>query len=155
MELTDDARRVLPLAREEAQRLGHNYIGTEHLLLAIMREGDGLAARVLVSLGVDLDRVRSAVEFIVSRGDRSVTGDMGLTPRAEQVIMLAVDEARQINRNFVGADNRPLNYVGTEHLLLGLVREGGGIAAAVLQSLDVTTDKVRNQVIFELNRQAQ
>ena len=137
MELTDDARRVLPLAREEARRLDHNYIGTEHLLLAIVRERDGLGARVLASLGVDLENARSAVEFIVSRGDRTVTGDIALSPRAQQVVMLAVDEARRLNHD----------RVGTEHLLLGLLRENQGVAAGVLQGLGVTPNRALTEVI--------
>ena len=116
---TERARRVLTLAQEEAQRFNHNYIGTEHLLLGLVREGDGVAAKVLSNLGVDLNKVRSAVEFIIGRGDRAGTGEIGLTPRAKKVIELAVDEARRLNHS----------YIGTEHLLLGLVREGEGIAA--------------------------
>ncbi|MCL4532287.1 MAG: ATP-dependent Clp protease ATP-binding subunit [Actinobacteria bacterium] len=139
---TERARKVLTLAQEEAQRFNHNYIGTEHLLLGLVREGDGVAAKVLANLGVDLNKVRSAVEFIIGRGDRTVTGDIGLTPRAKKVIELAVDEARRLNHH----------YIGTEHLLLGLVREGEGIAAGVLESLGVSLDKVRNQIIHVLNQ---
>jgi ATP-dependent Clp protease ATP-binding subunit ClpC len=135
---------VLQLAQEEAQRFNHNYIGTEHLLLGLVREGEGVAAKVLANLGVDLNKVRSAVEFIIGRGDRTVTGDIGLTPRAKKVIELSVDEARRLNHH----------YIGTEHLLLGLVREGEGIAAGVLESLGVSLDKVRNQVIYVLNQSA-
>src|SRR5207249_3858826 len=131
--LTERARRVLSLAQEEAQRFNHNYIGTEHLLLGLVREGDGLAAKVLSNLGVELNKVRSAVEFIIGRGDRPTTGEVGLTPRAKKVIELAVDEARRLNHH----------YIGTEHLLLGLVREGEGIAAGVLESLGVSLEKVR------------
>ena len=137
MELTDDARRVLPLAREEAQRFGHNYIGTEHLLLAIVREGEGLGAKVLASLGADLDQVRGAVEFIVSRGNRTVTGDFGLTSRAQHTVMLAVDEARGMNHD----------RVGTEHLLLALLREKLGVAAGVLQGLGVSPTRARDEVV--------
>ena len=139
---TERARKVLTLAQEEAQRFNHNYIGTEHLLLGLVREGDGVAAKVLANLGVELIKVRSAVEFIIGRGDRTVTGDIGLTPRAKKVIELAVDEARRLNHH----------YIGTEHLLLGLVREGEGIAAGVLESLGVSLDKVRNQIIHVLNQ---
>ena len=139
---TERARKVLTLAQEEAQRFNHNYIGTEHLLLGLVREGDGVAAKVLANLGVELPKVRSAVEFIIGRGDRSVTGDIGLTPRAKKVIELAVDEARRLNHH----------YIGTEHLLLGLVREGEGIAAGVLESLGVSLEKVRNQIIHVLNQ---
>src|SRR3954464_9273361 len=134
---TERARKVLQLAQEEAQRFNHNYIGTEHLLLGLVREGDGVAARVLNNLGVELHKVRSAVEFIIGRGDRAVMGEIGLTPRAKKVIELAVDEARRLNHH----------YIGTEHLLLGLVREGEGIAAGVLESLGVNLEKVRAQVM--------
>ena len=130
---TERARKVLTLAQEEAQRFNHNYIGTEHLLLGLVREGDGVAARVLTNLGVELPKVRTAVEFIIGRGDRMVIGEIGLTPRAKKVIELAVDEARRLNHH----------YIGTEHLLLGLVREGEGIAAGVLESLGVSLEKVR------------
>src|ERR671927_1875583 len=134
---TERARKVLVLAQEEAQRFNHNYIGTEHLLLGLVREGEGIAAKVLGNLGVELNKVRSAVEFIIGRGDRMVIGDISLTPRAKKVIELAVEEARRLNHN----------YIGTEHLLLGLVREGEGIAAGVLESLGVNLDKVRAQVM--------
>ena len=130
---TERARRVLTLAQEEAQRFNHNYIGTEHLLLGLVREGEGVAAKVLANLGVELNKVRSAVEFIIGRGDRAVLGEIGLTPRAKKVIELAVDEARRLNHH----------YIGTEHLLLGLVREGEGIAAGVLESLGVNLERVR------------
>src|SRR5215212_2227791 len=130
---TERARKVLQLAQEEAQRFNHNYIGTEHLLLGLVREGEGVAAKVLANLGVELNKVRSAVEFIIGRGDRTVTGDIGLTPRAKKVIELSVDEARRLNHH----------YIGTEHLLLGLVREGEGIAAGVLESLGVNLERVR------------
>jgi ATP-dependent Clp protease ATP-binding subunit ClpC len=139
---TERARKVLQLAQEEAQRFNHNYIGTEHLLLGLVREGEGVAAKVLANLGVDLNKVRSAVEFIIGRGERTVTGDIGLTPRAKKVIELSVEEARRLNHN----------YIGTEHLLLGLVREGEGIAAGVLESLGVSLDKVRQQVNYVLNQ---
>jgi ATP-dependent Clp protease ATP-binding subunit ClpC len=130
---TERARRVLTLAQEEAHRFNHNYIGTEHILLGLVREGDGVAAKVLANLGVELNKVRSAVEFIIGRGDRTVLGEIGLTPRAKKVIELAVDEARRLSHS----------YIGTEHLLLGLVREGEGIAAGVLESLGVNLERVR------------
>jgi ATP-dependent Clp protease ATP-binding subunit ClpC len=139
---TERARKVLSLAQEEAQRFNHNYIGTEHLLLGLVREGDGVAAKVLSNLGVELTKVRSAVEFIIGRGDRIVLGEIGLTPRAKKVIELAVDEARRLNHH----------YIGTEHLLLGLVREGEGIAAGVLESLGVNLEKVRTQTIQVLSQ---
>jgi ATP-dependent Clp protease ATP-binding subunit ClpC len=133
---TERARRVLTLAQEEALRFNHNYIGTEHLLLGLVREGEGVAAKVLANLGVELNKVRSAVEFIIGRGDRAVMGEIGLTPRAKKVIELAVDEARRLGHH----------YIGTEHLLLGLVREGEGIAAGVLESLGVSLEKLRAEV---------
>src|SRR4051812_3998579 len=139
---TERARKVLTLAQEEAQRFNHNYIGTEHLLLGLVREGDGVAARVLSNMGVQLPKVRSAVEFIIGRGEGAVVGDIGLTPRAKKVIELAVDEARRLNHH----------YIGTEHLLLGLVREGEGIAAGVLESLGVNLEKVRAQVMQVVNQ---
>lgn len=134
---TDRARKVLTLAQEEAQRFNHNYIGTEHLLLGLVRENDGVAAKVLANMGVQLSKVRSAVEFIIGRGETMVTSELGLTPRAKKVLELAVDEARRLNHH----------YIGTEHLLLGLVREGEGIAAGVLESLGVNLERVRTQVM--------
>ena len=130
---SERARRVLSLAQEEAQRFNHNYIGTEHILLGLVRETEGVAARVLSSLSVDLTKVRSAVEFIIGRGEKPAQGEIGLTPRAKKVVELAVDEARRMNHT----------YIGTEHLLIGLLREGEGVAAGVLESLGVTLDKVR------------
>ncbi len=132
---SERARRVLSLAQEEAQRFNHNYIGTEHILLGLVRETEGVAARVLANLGVDLNKVRSAVEFIIGRGERPAQGEIGLTPRAKKVVELAVDEARRMNHT----------YIGTEHLLIGLLREGEGVAAGVLESLGVTLDKVRTE----------
>ena len=132
---SERARRVLSLAQEEAQRFNHNYIGTEHILLGLVRETEGVAARVLANLGVDLNKVRSAVEFIIGRGERPAQGEIGLTPRAKKVVELAVDEARRMNHT----------YIGTEHLLIGLLREGEGVAAGVLESLGVTLDKVRSE----------
>ena len=130
---SERARRVLSLAQEEAQRFNHNYIGTEHILLGLVRETEGVAARVLSSLTVDLSKVRSAVEFIIGRGEKPPQGEIGLTPRAKKVVELAVDEARRMNHT----------YIGTEHLLIGLMREGEGVAAGVLESLGITLDKVR------------
>ena len=132
---SERARRVLSLAQEEAQRFNHNYIGTEHILLGLVRETEGVAARVLSSLSVDLSKVRSAVEFIIGRGEKPPQGEIGLTPRAKKVVELAVDEARRMNHT----------YIGTEHLLIGLMREGEGVAAGVLESLGVTLDKVRTE----------
>jgi len=139
---SERARRVLSLAQEEAQRFNHNYIGTEHILLGLARETDGVAARVLTSLGVELSKVRSAVEFIIGRGERPSPGDIGLTPRAKKVIELSVDEARRLSHH----------YIGTEHLLIGIMREGEGVAAGVLESLGVSLDKVRTETTRILNQ---
>ena len=139
---TERARKVMSLAQEEAQRFNHNYIGTEHLLLGLVRETDGVAARVLANLGVELNKVRSAVEYIVGRGDRIVLGDIGLNPNAMKALELAVDEARRLNHH----------YIGTEHLLLGLVREGEDTAAEMLESLGVNLEKVRFQTIQVLSQ---
>ena len=142
---SERARRVLSLAQEEAQRFNHNYIGTEHILLGLVRETDGVAAKVLASLGVELNKVRSAVEFIIGRGERTTPGEIGLTPRAKKVIELAVDEARCLNHT----------YIGTEHLLIGLMREGEGVAAGVLESLGVNLDKVRGETSRILTQSVQ
>jgi ATP-dependent Clp protease ATP-binding subunit ClpC len=139
---SERARRVLSLAQEEAQRFNHNYIGTEHILLGLARETDGVAARVLTSLGVELTKIRSAVEFIIGRGERPSPGDIGLTPRAKKVIELAVDEARRLGHH----------YIGTEHLLIGIMRESEGVAAGVLESLGVNLEKVRSETTRILNQ---
>src|SRR5437588_4539766 len=138
------ARKVLTLAQEEAQRLQHSYIGTEHLLLGLVREGEGLAAKVLTALDVDLDMARDRVEATIGRGKRVVPGEIGLTPRAKKVIELAVDEARRLNHD----------YIGTEHLLLGLIREGEGIGADVLESFGLSLQEVRAKTIQVLNEQS-
>ncbi len=132
---TKRARRVLTLAQEEAQRLNHNYIGTEHLLLGLVREENGVAVRVLRDLGVDPRQIRERVERTVGRGQRAAFGKLSLTPRTKRVIELAVDEARRLGHH----------YIGTEHLLLGLVRAGEGVAVDVLKGLGVGLDKVRSQ----------
>ncbi len=132
---SDRARRVLSLAQEEAQRFNHNYIGTEHILLGLARETEGVGAKVLANLGVELTKIRSAVEFIIGKGEKTSSNEIGLTPRAKKVIELAVDEARRLNHQ----------YIGTEHILIGLMREGEGVAAGVLESLGVTLDKVRSE----------
>ena len=134
---TDRARTVLTLAQDEAQRFNHSYVGTEHLLLGMLRVDDCLAARALRNLGAEPSRVRTAVEFVIGRGDRPVVAQGGLTPRAKRVIELAIDEARRMDHH----------YIGSEHLLLGIVREGQGIAAGVLESLGVNLDTVRHEVI--------
>jgi len=142
---SERARRVLSLAQEEAQRFNHSYISTEHVLLGLVREADGVAARVLANLGVEPNKVRTAVEFIIGRGERTATGEIGLTPRAKKVIELAVDEARRLNHH----------YIGTEHLLIGLMREGEGVAAGVLESLGVNLDKVRAETSRILSQTVQ
>ena len=136
---TEQAKKALSLAQEEAHRLKHNYIGTEHLLLGLVR-GEGVAAKVLQKLGVELQTVRNAVEFIIGRGDRIVL-EIGLTPRAKKVIELAIDEARRMNHH----------YIGTEHLLLGLIREGEGVAVDVLESLGLKLEQVRKETLKMLD----
>ncbi len=138
---TERARKVLALAQEEAQRFNHSYISTEHILLGIVSEGTGVGTKVLINLGVELEKVRTAVEFVIGRGEGKNQGEVGLTPRAKKVIELAVDEARHLNHN----------YIGTEHLLLGLLREGEGVAAGVLESLGVSLEKARAEVLRFLN----
>jgi ATP-dependent Clp protease ATP-binding subunit ClpC len=133
---SERARRVLTLAQEEAQRFNHPNIGPEHILLGIVGEPDGVASKVLVNQGISLNKVRSAVEFIIGHGESSSRAEVGLSPGAKRVIELAIDEARYIGHN----------YIGTEHLLLGLLREGEGIAARVLDSLGVTLEKVRAEI---------
>lgn len=139
---TKRARHVLTLAQEEAQRFQHTYIGTEHLLLGLIREGEGVAGQVLSNLNVEVEQVRQAVEAIIGRGGRVVLGEVGLTPRAKKVIELAVDEARRLQHNFLG----------TEHLLLGLIREGEGIAAGVLESLGLQLEQVRAETVRVLRQ---
>ncbi len=139
---SERARRVLTIAQEEARQMNHSYIGTEHILLGLAREEEGVAAKVLNNLGVSLNKVRSAVEFISGRGERPSTGETGLTPRAKRVIELAIDEARQLGHN----------YIGTEHLLLGLLREGEGVAAGVLDSLSVTLERARAETTQVLSQ---
>ena len=133
----DRARKALTLAQDEAKRYGHTYIGTEHLLLGLLRDRECGAARVLERMGVELARVRTALEFIIGRGDRPAAGEVGLTPRAKRCVELAIDEARRLGHH----------DIRTEHLLLGIVREGEGIAAGVLESLGVNLDKVRHETI--------
>ncbi len=139
---TGRARRALGLAQEEAHRLGHNYIGTEHILIGLAREGNGVAAQVLGALGADSDQIRVAVESVIGRGDRAVQGESGLTPRAKRVLEFAVDEARRLGHH----------YVGTEHLLLGLMREREGIAAGVLERLGLRPDRVRSEILEALSQ---
>jgi len=141
---SERARRVLTLAQEEARHLNHSYIGTEHILLGLVREEEGVATKVLVNLGVSLNKVRSAVEFIIGHGEKPGGGEIGLTPRAKKVIELAIDEARHLGHN----------YIGTEHLLLGLLREGEGVAAGVLDSLGITLERVRAETTRVLSQGA-
>jgi excisionase family DNA binding protein len=142
---TERARHVLTLAQEEAQRLQHNYIGTEHLLLGLVREEEGITAQVLSNLGIEVDQVRHAVEAIIGRGERLVLGELGLTPRAKKVMELAMEEARRLNQRLIG----------TEHLLLGLIREGEGIAAGVLEDLGLQLEQVRTETVRVLRQHQQ
>ena len=139
---SERARRVLTIAQEEARQMNHSYIGTEHILLGLAREEEGVAAKVLTNLGVSLSKIRSAVEFISGRGERPSTGETGLTPRAKRVIELGIDEARQLSHN----------YIGTEHLLLGLLREGEGVASGVLDSLGITLERARAETAQVLSQ---
>ncbi|MDE2127271.1 MAG: ATP-dependent Clp protease ATP-binding subunit [Armatimonadetes bacterium] len=134
---TERARRVVFFAQEEAGRLGENYVSTEHLLLGLVRENDSVAARILDRMGVSLGRIRSEIERQVTRGEGRLGQEMQLTPRAKRVIDLAYDEARQLNNN----------YIGTEHLLLGLIREGDGLAGRVLAKLSVELERTRREVL--------
>jgi ATP-dependent Clp protease ATP-binding subunit ClpA len=134
---TDRARRVVVLAQEEARMLNHNYIGTEHILLGLAREGDGVAARALESLGISLEAVRQHVEQIIGRGKQAPSGHIPFTPRAKKVLELSLREAQQLGHN----------YISTEHILLGLIREGEGVAAQVLVRLGADLNRVREQVI--------
>ncbi len=139
---SERARRVLTLAQEEAKQARHSYIGTEHILLGLVREDEGVAAKVLTNLGINLSKIRPAVEFIIGRGEKPSSGDIGLTPRAKRAIELAIDEARQIGHN----------YIGTEHLLLGLLHEGEGVAAHVLESFGVTLERARAETTHLLSQ---
>ena len=130
---SERARKVLAIAQEEAQRFNHSYIGTEHILLGLSREPEGIASRVLEVLGIDGKRIRTAVEFIVSQDENPKREDVGLTDRAKKVIELAVDEARKLNHH----------YIGTEHILIGILREGDGVAAGVLENLGASLEDVR------------
>ncbi len=134
---TDRARRVVVLAQEEARLLNHNYIGTEHILLGLIHEGEGVAAKALESLGISLDAVREQVQDIIGQGQQAPSGHIPFTPRAKKVLELSLREALQLGHN----------YIGTEHILLGLIREGEGVAAQVLVKLGADLNKVRQQVI--------
>jgi ATP-dependent Clp protease ATP-binding subunit ClpC len=134
---TDRARRVVVLAQEEARMLNHNYIGTEHILLGLIHEGEGVAAKALESLGISLDAVRAQVEEIIGQGQQAPSGHIPFTPRAKKVLELSLREALQLGHN----------YIGTEHILLGLIREGEGVAAQVLVKLGADLNRVRSTVI--------
>src|SRR5216110_3384821 len=133
---TDRARRVVVLAQEEARMLNHNYIGTEHILLGLIHEGEGVAAKALESLGISLEGVRQQVEEIIGQGQQAPSGHIPFTPRAKKVLELSLREALQLGHN----------YIGTEHILLGLIREGEGVAAQVLVKLGADLNRVRQQV---------
>lgn len=133
---TERARRVVVLAQEEARTLNHNYIGTEHILLGLVHEGEGVAAKALESLGIALEGVRQQVEEIIGQGQQAPSGHIPFTPRAKKVLELSLREALQLGHN----------YIGTEHILLGLIREGEGVAAQVLVKLDADLDRVRREV---------
>src|SRR5687767_3938426 len=137
---TDRARRAVVLAQEEARLLNHNYIGSEHILLGLIQEGEGVAARALESLGISLDGVREQVQEIIGQGPAAPTGHIPFTPRAKKVLELALREALQLGHS----------YIGTEHILLGLVREGEGVAAQVLQKLGADLARVRQTVVESL-----
>ncbi|MEY3310145.1 MAG: ATP-dependent Clp protease, partial [Actinomycetota bacterium] len=134
---TDRARRVVVLAQEEAKQLNHNYIGTEHILLGLIREGDGIAAKALAELSISIDNVREQVQEIIGQGQTAPTGHIPFTPRAKKVLELSLREALQLGHN----------YIGTEHILLGLIREGEGVAAQVLVKLGADLTRVRQTVI--------
>jgi ATP-dependent Clp protease ATP-binding subunit ClpC len=134
---TDRARRVVVLAQDEARMLGHNYIGTEHILLGLIHEGDGVAAKALTTMGIGLEATRQQVESIIGRGQGAPKGHIPFTPRAKKVLELSLREALQLGHD----------YIGTEHILLGLIREGDGVAAQVLAGFGADLNRVRQQVV--------
>ena len=138
---TEKARQVVVLAQEEARALGHNYIGTEHILLGLLREEEGLAARVLDSLDITIEDVRALVARIVGQCDAVTTGQIPFTPRAKKVLELALREGLSLGHN----------YIGTEHVLLGLVRENEGVAARILLDFDADAEKIRNETLGMLS----
>lgn len=142
---TDRARRVVVLAQEEVRMLNHNYIGTEHLLLGLIHEGEGVACKALEALGVSLEGVRDQVEEIIGQGAQSPQGFLPFTPRAKKVLEFSLREALQLGHN----------YIGTEHILLGLIREGQGVAAQVLVKLGCELTRVRQEVVILLSREAE
>jgi ATP-dependent Clp protease ATP-binding subunit ClpC len=141
---TDRARRVVVLAQDEARMLNHHYIATEHILLGLIREGEGIAAKTLESLGISLEAVRAQVEEIIGQGEQPPDDHIPFTPRAKKALELSMREALQLGHN----------YVGTEHILLGLIREGEGVAAQVLVKLGAGLNRVRQQVIQQLSASA-
>jgi ATP-dependent Clp protease ATP-binding subunit ClpC len=141
---TERARRVVVLAQEEARMLNHNYIGTEHILLGLIREGEGVAAKALESLGISLEAVRQQVKEIIGRGQQAPSGHIPFTPRAKKVLELSLRESDGLDQNFIG----------TEHILLGLIREGSGVAAQVLVKLGADLDRARQQVVQLLHAPA-
>lgn len=134
---TDRAQRVIVLAQEQARRLGHNVVGTEHILLGLIAEGEGVGAKALTAMGVSLEKVQQEIEKVIGRSDAPIKGTIGFTPRTKRVFELAIDEARQLGHT----------YIGTEHILLGLIREGEGVAAQVLRNLNIDLEGMRKQVI--------
>jgi ATP-dependent Clp protease ATP-binding subunit ClpC len=138
---TDRARRVVVLAQEEARMLNHNYIGTEHILLGLIHEGEGVAAKALESLGISLEAVRQQVEEIIGQGQQAPSGHIPFTPRAKKVLELSLREALQLSHN----------YIGTEHILLGLIHEGEGVAAQVLVRLGADLNRVRREILLVLH----
>jgi ATP-dependent Clp protease ATP-binding subunit ClpA len=142
---TEESIKVIMLAQEESRRLGHNYVGTEQLLLGIVGEGTGIGAKVLKSMGVTLKAARKEVQLLTGRGSGFVAIEIPFTPRAKRVLELSLEEARQLGHN----------YMGTEHLLLGLVGVGGGIANRVFDRLDVAVSDIRNQVIRMLGESSE
>jgi ATP-dependent Clp protease ATP-binding subunit ClpC len=138
---TERARQVVVLAQDEARTLKHNYIGTEHILLGLLREEEGLAARVLDSLDITVEEVRAQVARIVGQGDEVTTGQIPFTPRAKKVLELALREALSLGHN----------YLGTEHILLGLVRDNEGVAARIPLDFDADAEKIRNEIIRMLS----
>jgi ATP-dependent Clp protease ATP-binding subunit ClpC len=141
---TDRAKRVMVLSQEEARMLNHNYIGTEHMLLGLIHEGDGVAAKALETLNISLEAVRREVEEIIGQGQAAPTGHIPFTPRAKKVVELSLRESLQLHHD----------YIGTEHILLGLIREGDGVAAEILGKLGARLDRVRETVLQELSRRS-
>jgi ATP-dependent Clp protease ATP-binding subunit ClpA len=142
---TDRARQVVVLAQEEARMLNHGYIGTEHILLGLIHEGEGVAAKSLESLNITVEAVRRQVELIIGRGQAAPTGQLPFTPRSKKTLELALREARRLNRD----------YIGTEHILLGVIREGEGVAVQILQRLGASKSRARDAVMRQLSPPAE